>query len=417
MSKNEILNKEDNNNENMKIIEVNSPTKTEKTSIFHKNKNHHSLFIRRINEEEKYKNYIQTEINEYFNSPDKYFDKNSSISVNKIFNLKDINIFKKPQVRHITNKKSNKNFGNVSNISPRKKTQVNASSMTGNQYPGTINTTNIIEQLPKYEIIDNEKLKYIFESFNDQENKKSFIKENHLNLKIKNFPLDISKSLSVQKKRLKTNRNEIKNIRQMSGFLSQRSKKSEKDLLINSHDSYLYKRELINNINNKEFNEIYPRYYWKMNLRRDENEKRKDIYVNIKNKYDPFWSVVVDNTQNKKEIKFKTGLDLNSKELKDFKKNKYLIKNYSRKIKSLEKLGNIKIEGKNLYDVEYNREMSSKRRKILHRVFVENGKEVMDTDINYVFGEETLYKNYSKEIKYEKTNKSNSHISRNYNFI
>ena len=103
--------------------------------------------------------------------------------------------------------------------------------------------------------------------------------------------------------------------------------------------------------------------------------------------------------------------------MKDFKKNKYLIKNYSRKIKSLEKLGNIKIEGKNLYDVEYNREMSSKRRKILHRVFVENGKEVMDTDINYVFGEETLYKNYSKEIKYEKTNKSNSHISRNYNFI
>ena len=63
--------------------------------------------------------------------------------------------------------------------------------------------------------------------------------------------------------------------------------------------------------------------------------------------------------------------------------------------------------------------MSSKRRKILHRVFVENGKEVMDTDINYVFGEETLYKNYPKEIKYVKTNKSNSHISRNsnYNFI
>ena len=205
----------------------------------------------------------------------------------------------------------------------------------------------------------------------------------------------------------------------MSGFLSQRSKKSEKDLLINSHDSYLYKRELINNIHNKEFSEIYPRYYWKMNLRRDKNEKRKDMYVNIKNNYDPFWSVVIDNTQNKKEVKFKTGLDLYSKELKDFKKNKYLIENYSRKISNLERLGNLKIEGKNLYDVEYNREMSSKRRKILHRVFVENGKEVMDTDINYVFGEETLYKNYPKEIKYVKTNKSNSHISRNsnYNFI
>ena len=421
MSKNEIINKdkEDNHNENMKTIEATSPTRSEKMSNFHKNKNPRSLFIRRINEEEKYKNYIQTEIDEYFNSPDKYFEKNSPISVNKIFNLKDINIFNKPQVRHITNKKSNKNFPNFSNLSPKKKTQTNVSSIIGTQHPGTINTTNIIEQLPKYEIIDNEKLKYIFESFNDKENKKSFIKENHLNLKIKNFPLDLSKSLSVQKRRLKTSRNEVKNNRQMSGFLSQRSKKSEKDLLINSHDSYLYKRELINNIHNKEFSEIHPRYYWKMNLRRDKNEKRKDMYVNIKNNYDPFWSVVIDNTQNKKEVKFKTGLDLNSKELKDFKKNKYLIENYSRKINNLEKLGNLKIEGKNLYDVEYNREMSSKRRKILHRVFVENGKEVMDTDINYVFGEETLYKNYPKEIKYVKTNKSNSHISRNsnYNFI
>ena len=421
MSKNEIINKdkEDNHNENMKTIEVTSPTKSEKMSNFHKNKNPRSLFIRRINEEEKYKNYIQTEIDEYFNSPDKYFEKNSPISVNKIFNLKDINIFNKPQVRHITNKKSNKNFPNFSNLSPKKKTQTNVSSIIGTQHPGTINTTNIIEQLPKYEIIDNEKLKYIFESFNDKENKKSFIKENHLNLKIKNFPLDLSKSLSVQKRRLKTSRNEVKNNRRMSGFLSQRSKKSEKDLLINSHDSYLYKRELINNIHNKEFSEIYPRYYWKMNLRRDKNEKRKDMYVNIKNNYDPFWSVVIDNTQNKKEVKFKTGLDLYSKELKDFKKNKYLIENYSRKISNLERLGNLKIEGKNLYDVEYNREMSSKRRKILHRVFVENGKEVMDTDINYVFGEETLYKNYPKEIKYVKTNKSNSHISRNsnYNFI
>ena len=410
MSKNNILNKEDNNNENMKTIEISSPTKAEKISFFLKNKNPRSLFIRKINEEEKYKNYIQTEIDDYFNSPDKYFDKNSPISVNKIFNLKDINIFKKPQAHHITNKKSNKNFANL-NISQRKKTQVNSS-----QYPGTINTTNIGEQIPKYEIIDNEKLKYIFESFNDQENKKSFIKENNLNLKIKNFPLGISKSLSVQKKRLKTSRNEIKNIRQMSGFLSQRSKKNEKDLLINSHDSYLYKRELINNIHNKEFSELHPRYYWKMNLRRDKNEKRKDIYVNIKNNYDPFWSVVVDNTQNKNEIKFKTGLDLNNKELKDFKKNKYLIDNYSKKIKNFENFGNLKIEGKKLYDVEYNREMSSKRRKILHRVFIENGKEVLDTDINYVFGEETLYKNYPKEIRYEKTNKSDSHTSRNYNY-
>ena len=275
-----------------------------------------------------------------------------------------------------------------------------------------INTTsgnnNIPEELPKYEIIDNEKLKNIFDLYQDNNYKKSFIKDYHLNSNFNNYPLDISKSLSVQSHRLKSSKSNQKNIRQMSGYLSKRLKKNEKDLLINSIDSYRYKKELIKNINNKNFSEIYPKYYWKMNLRRYDNLERKDIYVNIKNIYDPFWSVVVDNTQKKKELIFNSGLDLNIKELKDFKKNQYLIDNYSKKIKNLEKLDNINVTGKKLFDVEYNREMSSKRRKILHRVFVENGKEILDTDINDVFGEETIYKNYPKNsVRYEKSNKIN----------
>ena len=88
----------------------------------------------------------------------------------------------------------------------------------------------------------------------------------------------------------------------MSGFLSKRLNKYQKDLLINSVDSYRYKKEIIKDINNKKFSEIHPRYYWKMNLRRGKDTKRKDIYVNIKSNYDPFFVVFVDNYEKKNEI-------------------------------------------------------------------------------------------------------------------
>ena len=209
----------------------------------------------------------------------------------------------------------------------------------------------------------------------------------------------------------------MNNLREMSGVLSKRLNKKNNDLLINSVDSYRYKRELINNIQNKEFSELYPQYYWKMNLRRGNDIKRKDLYVNIKNIYEPFFAVIVDNPQEKKELKFKSGIDLNCKELKDFKRNKYLIDNFSKKINNLEKLEKINDNDKKLFDVEFNREMSSKRKKILHRIFIENGKEIMDTEINNAFGEETIYKNYPKDpkdnIEYKKINKSNSNMSRN----
>ena len=411
MSKKDVLNKEENETEtekrNSKSLNNNSPIK-EKFQIIRRNKNLRTLMIRKMEEDEKYNKYIKTEIDDYFNSPDKYFDKNSSISVNQKIDIKEIKLFKKEPPHHLTMKKSNKN---ISNISPRKKTNLPSLLM---QSSGNI-SNNIQEQLPKYEIIDNEKLKSIFESYQDQNNHNSFANEKD-ELKIKAYPSDLSKSLSVQNNRLKSSRNDIKNLRQMSGFLSKRLNKNEKDLLINNIDSYRYKRELINNIQSKEFSEIHPRYYWKMNLRRDNDLERKDIFVNIKNIYDPFWSVVVDNPLNKKELAFKSGLDLNSKDLKDFKKNKYLIDNYSKKIKNLEKLENLNVTGKKLFNVEFDREMSSKRRKILHRVFVENGKEILDTDINDVFAEETIYKNYNKDkVSYEKDNKINSFMSRNNN--
>ena len=416
MIKNEEIMKENEKNENFKTIEDNSPSKDGNLPYYYRNKNVRSLLIKKIGKEENLKKHIKTEINEYFNSPDKYFDINSPIFVNKKINLKEINKFQKPinNVRLI--KRSSKIMSNFSSFKNRQK--LRTSVMTSSSGNNIIN--NNLEQLPKYEIIDNEKLKDIFELYQDNNYKKSFIKDNHLESNNHNFPLDISKSLSVQNQRLRHNRINQKKFRQMSGILSKRLNKFEKDLLINSVDSYRYKKELINDINNKQFSEIQPRYYWKMNLRRGKDLERKELYINIKNDYDPFYAVIVDNFQKKKELRFKSGLDLNSREVKDFKKNKYLIDNYLNKMHHLENLKTLNVKGKNLFNLEYKREMSSKKRKILHRVFIENGKEILDTDINDVFGEETIYKNYPKDIlKYEKKNISNSNIniSKNSNYL
>ena len=419
MIKNEKIMKEGEEKENFKTIEI--PPKLSNVTFANSHKNIHSYIIKKIEQEQKLKNYIKTEIDDYFNSPDKYFYMNSPIFINKKVELKEMNLFQKPlNNRHLTTKKSNKLMASFSQTKkPSGKISITNSTI-GNNFN---NNSNHIEQLQKYEIIDNEKLKYIFESYRDNHNihKRSLTKDSNMELDDQNYPLDISKSLSVQKNRLKGSRNNQKNLRQMSGFLSKRLNKYEKDLLINSVDSYRYKKELIKDINNKQFSEIHPRYYWAMNLRRGKDTKRKDIYVNIKNKYDPFFAVLVDNCDKKKELMFKSGMDLNCKEVKDFKKNKYLIDNYSNKISNLENLGTLSIKGKKLYDIEYNREMSSKRRKILHKVFIENGKEILDSDINEVFGEETIYKNYHpKDIaKYEKKTISNSILnsSRNTNNI
>jgi hypothetical protein len=415
MLKNENLMKELEEKENFKTID--SPSKIVNVSFSDRHKIIRSLIIKKIEQEQKLKKFIKTEIDDYFNSPEKYFDNNSPVFVNKKVDLKAINIFQKPiNARHMTNKKSNKLMTSFSQIKkPSGKISASHISLGNN----ILNNDNA--QLQKYEIIDNEKLKDIFESFHNNHNyKRSFTKDNNIDLTDQNFPLDISKSLSVQKNRLNSSRNNQKNFRQMSGFLSKRLNKYQKDLLINSVDSYRYKKEIIKDINNKKFSEIHPRYYWKMNLRRGKDTKRKDIYVNIKSNYDPFFAVLVDNYEKKNEIMIKSGMDLNCKEVKDFKKNKYLIDNYKNKINNLENLRTLSLKGKKLYDVEFNREMSSKRRKILHRVFIENGKEILDTDINDIFGEETFYKNYPKQIlKYEKKNSYNNILnsSRNTNNI
>ena len=56
----------------------------------------------------------------------------------------------------------------------------------------------------------------------------------------------------------------------------------------------------------------------------------------------------------------------------------------------------IKIEGDDLFSVEYNREMGSQKKKILHKAIIDSGRIILNTEINNVFPKKTFYKNYGK---------------------
>ena len=74
-------------------------------------------------------------------------------------------------------------------------------------------------------------------------------------------------------------------------------------------------------------------------------------------------------------------------------------------LKNVENLDQISIRGENLYDLEYNREMNSDCRKIIHKSFIDNGKVIMYKDVNNIFGYETIYKNYNGRNKKNNNNR------------
>ena len=155
---------------------------------------------------------------------------------------------------------------------------------------------------------------------------------------------------------------------------------------------------IINKIdNNKRVYEPNIRYKWATSLRNPDKLKgvRKTL-VNINTDKNPFWGILVEKSSNMRQTSVKPGVNLNRNLMNFIKKAKSLKDIDDNNINNMKNLDEISVKGENLFDIEYNREMSSKKRKILHKVFVENGKVVLNTEINNLFGKETFYKNYEK---------------------
>ena len=274
-------------------------------------------------------------------------------------------------------------------------TSVNTSMRSDLNKPSNNHLSNKDLMNIKFEKISHQQLKGLFDSFKDNSIKQSFSINN---TKEENLPLNLSRSLTEQTKNLNIRLNSEKKISNLSKFISKKVNKKEKDLLMNRIDVYKLKKEIYNDIeNSKPINDRYGQYKWVMSLRRPEHFKgERESYINIGNDNNPFWTLVKEKFPVERSISLKPGYDMQSKDYLDFKKNQFLPHSSSNLIKKVEGVDTLSINGENLYNLEYRREVNNgTKNKILHKIFMDNGRMILDKDINEEFGNETIYKSYN----------------------
>ena len=377
---------------------------------------------------------IKSEVSDFFHSPDKYFDADSRVSINKKIALKKIFPLEKME---------NQNKVNNNNIKISIKFSKSNSRLTSSLRDKYISSSNNINNNKEnqtirknFEIIDNEKLKNIFKSFKKSmnmqyqnknipssqniNNNEYLNNDNNSNLTI---PRQLSFNLNIQNRRLRSKKCLDRQTKNISKYLSRKLHKNESDLLFNSVHLYRFKKEIMDNTdendkkNNQKLTDQNCLFKWFSSLRRPKNYQGKiESYINVSSEDNPLWSLVVEKYPKMKELSVKAGYNLNNKDFNDFKRNRNLSSANSSKLRSVENLDKINIKGENLFNVEYNREMSNNISKILHKVFIDNGKVILYKDVNDMFGNQTIYKNYdfhNNESSYanRSLNNMNSNLS------
>ena len=386
---------------------------------------HRILSVRKMNRDEKNNKEINKEIESYFFCPEKYFQKNSPVTIGKKIDLIDMN---DPSLRRSqklrTEKKTIKNFLNNTRYNNLSILYRNDHSILNNSIRSNVkgkenqnNHKKVLGKPSYFEIIDNLKLKLIFNSFKKHYKSQSNLDElfdvdynNDKKYSSMEVPSNVKLCLLKQNKNLNLQKLSEKKREKISKFISKKINKPQNDLLLNRVDSFRYKKEFINAIeNNRPLGDKFGKYKWNISLRRPKNFKGvRDSYINIRHEgYNPFWSVVVEKMPKQKELCLKPGYVLNNNEINELQKQNEHVKSANNSLcyKSVGNLEDLSIEGKNLYNVEYKREiLDSNRKKILHKVFVDNGKAISSTEINSLYGNDTFYKNYNPYIteKYKK---------------
>ena len=376
---------------------------------------------------------IKSEVSDFFQSPDKYFDANSPVSINKRISLKKIFPLEKIEIQNKVNSNNTKislrmSRNNSRSTSPLRERYTSSNNINNNKENQTIRKN--------FEVIDNEKLKNIFKSFKKSMNKQNdnrnipsaqninnneyINSNNNSNLTI---PRQLSFNLNIQNRRLRSKKCLDRQTRNISKYLSRKLHKNESDLLFNSVHLYRFKKEIMDNNDendkkdNQKFTDQNCLHKWVSSLRRPKNYQGKiESYINVSNENNPLWSLVVERYPKMKEMSVKSGYNLNNKDFNDFKRKRNLSSANSIKLRSVENLDKINVKGEKLFNVEYNREMSNNISKILHKVFIDNGKVILYKDVNDMFGNETIYKNYdfhNNESSYanRSLNNMNSNLS------
>ena len=207
------------------------------------------------------------------------------------------------------------------------------------------------------------------------------------------------KKYYMQEKTLMNNEaNTLKN-KILSNYLSNKCKKNENKLLLNRNNEYLIEKQLINYIyKNKSLSEKFGDYYWLLNLKRSENEKKE-----YKNNY-------INKSNNKKYELFEHFFDPGNDDL-EYVVNPNISENNvkSEKYKFLESFDGLKVDGKNLLEKEYNNFMeeikNSKKNNMRVKLYKDPNEQKLKSIKNFIFKENylKLKKNKRNENKLKKS--------------
>ncbi len=354
-----------------------------------------TLVIHKLKEEDENKEEIAEEIAKNLFSVTNYFSPSNPVVVGKRIKLDIMKNICIPTIKTNIKKKvkSNGIRKTITSVNTSMRSEINKNSHHNNN----LSNKELLEL--KFEKIDNQRLKNIFNSFRDDSIKQSFTINNS---KEEYIPLNISQSLNEQTRNLNIKNNSEKKNSKLGKYLSKKLNKKEKDLLMNRIDVFKLKKEIYNDIeNSKPIEQKYGKHRWLISLRRPDNfVGTRDSYINIRNESNPFWALIKEKYPFERQISLKPNFDVQSKDYLDFKKNQFFEKKTTKLIKKVEDVEKLNVVGKDLFNIEYKREMSGSPNKILHRVFMDNGKMILDKNINEEFGNETIYKSYDKNNKF-----------------
>ena len=236
------------------------------------------LLVRKLNRGEKNSRDIGKEIGEFFDSPEKYFEKNSPVTIGKKINIFDMD---DNRLRRLKKLKTQKN------IDPNLYRRLTGLGIHGvSLFNSLINPSKNKDDLKsKFEVINNEQLKMIFDiyrktdhnlisdnsddksqSSNNESNvflQKSYLEErkklidknrifSNLHKKLEDkIPINIKEGLDIQRKKINLIKSSELENQKISKYLSRRVKKPLESLLLNRIESFRFKNEVIKEI---EFN-------------------------------------------------------------------------------------------------------------------------------------------------------------------
>lgn len=332
---------------------------------------------------------LQKQINKNFEDKDLYLNPNSPFHVNKLPSF-DANekqhpfSFIAPSYNNIKNTKNvhssklNLQFThtrtNGSSLSQRRSYKMGTCSSMGNVF-GNESSSHRKTKL-EYKIVDNNILKNYYNEYKTLEHKNKSTNNEKLLL---HLPKNIKKKLLDQERKLFNKKKEETRINKMSSFLCKRTRKNIKDLLIHQTDSYQFKRQAQNAI--EQYKSTHGKFSgeskWIHSLRlsesnRNDNTTLMNKYVNIRTHVNPLW--VVDKESNgryhsysKEEMKRKPRM-LSNECFTNFIRRSTMRNEVARNasMKRLECLKHLEVNGKNLLKVESENESNIQGKKILY---------------------------------------------------